>query len=229
MMVVPIIPKIVNDTTSIRGESHTVEEGRAMKSIVRSARADDTRDFRQTPEVAVLALCESGLLDPKAHYLDPCCGNRPIGHVLQKYGYAIEEHDLFIDGVDYLTDDAYRDSVIMNPPYNQKYAFLDHALETAQAVYAILPLQWANYNVTIQKYFSRPDYMGKLLLTPKFQMTDAYQTTLTCRGGNTAYAWFIWKAAHQSHGVSREWYGNLDTITALMTDGQMVLIDSVGR
>jgi hypothetical protein len=183
-----------------------------MKSIIRAAAKDDLRDFRQTPEIAVAALVASGLFSPHRNYHDPACGASPIGRVLRGHGYPVSEHDLFIDGVDFLSDQGLYDTIVMNPPYNRKYEFLNHSFEIGRRTIAILPMQWVNYNITIKQYLSRSDFVGKVLLTPKFFMTEEYQTTLAHRGGNTAYAWFVWDRENSRGASSQEWYVNLDTL-----------------
>ena len=173
------------------------------------------KDFYQTPEVCVKALCQSFVFRRELNYLDPCAGNGVIGKIFKEYGINIDESDLYYgeDKRDFLLGEFdHYSAVIANPPYSLKNQFIDRALDIADYVYMILPMQVVNYNRFHEKYLARPEYKGRLLMTPKFFMTDDYQVGLDHPGGVSSYAWFCWSnIIQEAEDVSSswEWYINL--------------------
>jgi hypothetical protein len=170
------------------------------------------KDYFQTPEICVQALLNHITIMPGERILDPCCGNMPIGNVLRRNGYEIDEYDLYPEGNDFLVEsyDDY-DILICNPPYSMKNEFIRKAMTVAKRVYMILPMQVVNYNRFHREFLAIPEYEGRILMTPKFFMTVEYQVNIVNRGGISAYAWFHWQRQNQTPPYrSYESYVDLD-------------------
>ena len=182
-----------------------------MKGIQRTNDKNDPRDFYQTPEIAIQAMLPFFAIKSR-EYFDPCAGNKPIEKVFRENGYSsFLSRDKVYDGYDFLKDENHYDAIIMNPPFNQKYKFLDHAFSHAKRTIVILPMLTVNYHIMITRYLSRPDFLGKLVMAPKFYMTENYQVGIEKCGGSTAYAWFCWDNMEENspEDPSLEWYCDL--------------------
>lgn len=150
------------------------------------------KDFYQTHPAMVRALMEK--YDLNEPILDPCAGKGIIGDVLSKQAYVVKEFDLHpqstpIKKLNFLKTNLsiQIDTIIMNPPYSNKYAFIDKALEYNCEVFVLLPLDTSNYNLFHEKYLDVPHYQGRLLMTPKLILHEGLETK---RGGNSSYAWY---------------------------------------
>jgi hypothetical protein len=110
---------------------------------------------------------------------------------LDSLGISLSGYDKFPkDGVgakDFLEEKEEQDIVVMNPPFSNKYAFIDKALEIARITYCLLPLDTCNYNYFARNYLIKKTYWGRVTMTPKLFLHDGTETR---RGGNSSYAWF---------------------------------------
>ncbi len=181
------------------------------------------KDFFQTPEICVQALYNKIDIFGNQRILDPCCGQKPIGNALRKNEKQdIDEFDISIDGYDFLSEyksndgRCLYDTIIANPPYSKKDKFIKQALNIARDVYMILPMQVCNYNSFHRNFLNIPEYYGRILMTPKFFMSQNYQVGLMERGGISAYAWFHWSREIKP-GYAYEKYVDLDEIATEMT------------
>jgi len=153
------------------------------------------KDFYQTHPAMVRALVDNYNLE--GFILDPCAGHLSIGNGLREKGLQdIIEHDInpcdfSVAKIDFLQQEVPENNVfnaiIMNPPYSNKYAFIDKALEYGCEVFVLLPLDTSNYNIFHKRYLDVPQYQGRLLMTPKVILHEGLETK---RGGNSSYAWY---------------------------------------
>lgn len=166
------------------------------------------KDFYQTNPAMVQALIDKDFyLKVRQHkILDPCCGKNVIGNVLRKNGFKhINEIDIE-QGVDFLAYYKSHDVIIMNPPYSNKYAFIDHALEIARYVYVLLPLDVSNYNLFHREYLNTEKYKGRILMTPKMILHDGIEPKF---GGNSSYAWYHFSNDNTNLDKKYEKYADL--------------------
>jgi len=169
-------------------------------------------DFYQTHYTMVLALKHFMLnilgISEHSSCLDPCAGKGAIWKNLIDTFYNISYFDRFLMRrcrSFYLHSKAY-DCIIMNPPYKkQKYKFIKKARKQATWVFALLPYNVANYNDFHREYMDIPEFVGKLVMTPKMFLTEDGSFL---PGGTNSYVWFIWKQGHSTIG-SQEWYDDL--------------------
>lgn len=178
------------------------------------------KDFYQTHPSMVRALIDKKLCNAQKYQtiLDPCCGNKIIGTHLRLAGFHdITEIDLYpanklVSQADFM---EFRpliknfDIFIMNPPFSNKYRFIDRALGIAKtSVYVLLPLDVSNYNYFHQNYLNKPHYKGRLLMTPKMIL---HENTETKFGGAVSYAWYefgtrnIYSAKYETYADLREY------------------------
>lgn len=173
---------------------------------------ENKKDFYQTPPACTRALIDffknDIKLNPNLSVLDPCAGELAITKELEKFFPQVDVMDKYMDysGEDFLKTDKSWDIIIANVPYSDKYNFLNKALEVGEKVFAILPQQINNYNVFHKEYMDRPDFVGKLVMTPKIMMHEGQKIV---KGGTSSYAWFFWDK-HHDRNYSLEWYKNLD-------------------
>ena len=183
-------------------------------NTIRRTNPGTERDYYQTHPSMVECLAQWMLergYDSNEVYCDPCCGNGVIRDGLKKHLKNIVGFDKYVgeQRIDYLKHDKYYDIIVMNPPYSGKrvYSFLNHAIANAGMVFCLLPLNIANYNVFHKKYMARPDFLGKILMTPKLFLSE---TTEFKPGGTASYCWFIWRPGiGMETGYSAEWYRDL--------------------
>lgn len=153
------------------------------------SRRGNTSDFYVTPFPFVRALISNIDLSGKT-ILDPCCGTGVIGKVLEEFGLPYTGKDI-ITGDDFFNEKGSYDVIICNPPYSIKDDFLKKAFTVAERVYAILPMNVANYNSFHRDFMDIPSFYRKMLLTPKaFMSTEETETPK--RGGISSYGWFTW-------------------------------------
>ena len=181
-------------------------------SSQRKPRKDD-RDFYQTPFPATRALIEF-LNPPKDQViLDPCEGKGAITQILREYHLPYKGIDLYpqlssTEEQDFLHYEESYKLIIGNPPYYLKNDFIEKALTLAVDVWFILPMQVVNYNIFHREYLDREDYIGRLLLTPKFIMSEESGVEVPRYGGISSYAWFHWSSSGSSKG-SIEHYADI--------------------
>lgn len=171
---------------------HTMSLEKAMHKKNRSI-----RDFYQTPDICVHALCDYLPPDKNVSILDPCAGQMVIPKVLIKNGYQNVRYTDLYSGPEYLRVNflditaAPYDMIIMNPPFGQKKDFILHALKMVDTVYCLLSMQVVNFNDFSREILSLPEYRGRLKMVPKFFMTEEPQPGIPKLGGNAQYAWFV--------------------------------------
>ena len=165
------------------------------------------QDFYQTHPFMVKCLCDN--FDIQGTVLDPCAGG---GIIADNLSTNVEEMDLFpkLDRIvekDFLSSEnnSY-DYIVMNPPYSNKYAFILKALEVAQVVFVLLPLDVSNYNLFHREYLNTKQYRGRLLMTPKVMLHSGVEMK---KGGNSSYAWY--EFSQEPNGDRKyEIYGDLN-------------------
>jgi hypothetical protein len=81
------------------------------------------------------------------------------------------------------------DYIISNPPYSLKDEFIEYALEIADHVFMLFPLQVLNYIEFCEKWLDNDSYCGRILMYPKVILNPEGEYI---QGGNTGYAWFHW-------------------------------------
>ena len=143
------------------------------------------KDFYQTHPSMVYSLINN--YDIKGTILDPCAGKGIIGSII-----SVDEFDLHpgksnMQQRNFLNFYTHYDNIIMNPPYSDKYRFIDHALAVADRIFVLLPLDTSNYNIFHTRYLNTNLYRGRLLMTPKIMLSETIKLK---RGGNTSYAWY---------------------------------------
>jgi hypothetical protein len=172
------------------------------------------KDFYQTNPYMVLALkewlIENGFSN-EVTILDPCCGQKVIGDGLRDTFPNIIEIDKFpeegesIDFMDYEPDRKV-DIVIMNSPYSNKYNFINRAMEMADHVFSLLPLNVSNYNMFHREFEDIHEFVGKLQMAPKMFLD---QTTDFRPGGTAQYCFYYWKKDKHTTDYSKTWYKDL--------------------
>jgi len=152
------------------------------------------KDFYQTHPAMVRALIAQCFAKDISvmEVFDPCCGKKVIGNVFRDHMVNIYESDLYpndntITKANFLKSNSEFEVVVMNPPYSDKYNFIDHAITISDRSYVLLPLDTSNYNVFHKNYLNQPTYLGRLLMTPKVILHEDLKTK---RGGNSSYAWY---------------------------------------
>jgi len=182
---------------------------------IRKSKESNEKDFYQTYPGCTHALIE--VLEPIGmtrglEALDPCCGRRAITNVLETYFTDIDAFDKFEgdNNQDFLEYEKEKDIIIMNPPYSRKYEFIDHAMDISRIVICLLPLNISNYNMFHAEYENVPEFVGKVLMTPKIFLHDGTEMK---SGGTSAYAWYIWKKDNKTD-TSLTWYKDLREIKA---------------
>lgn len=182
---------------------------------------ENNKDFYQTPYLATEALLKSySFIHEAKTILDPCEGAGAITKILKKYDINYKGIDKYpqlesTQEIDFLRSEMRQhiDVIISNPPYSLKNEFIDDALNSAEEVFFILPMQVVNYNYFHRNYLNRKEYRGRLLMTPKFFMTqDVNEDYSLVKGGVSAYAWFHWSKNKTIENHSYETYIDLDIL-----------------
>lgn len=188
-----------------------------IANSVQKKHKKDGKDFYQTPCKATRALLSNITIAPTTTVLDPCEGAGAISRVLTENNVAYTGIDLFpilqtTIKHDFLTYTEKCPLIIGNPPYSKKNEFIEHALTIAKEVYFILPMQIVNYNHFHRTFLNREEYKGRILMTPKFFMSDTLSgNEQLVRGGVSSYAWFHWVVNDPNYiTTSYEKYFDLD-------------------
>ena len=183
---------------------------RAIRRTRKTA-IQNEKDFYQTHPLMVAALVwwfkETQDKTENLKVLDPCSGKNVIYRGLLKHFINVTKFDKFsgFPRRNFLTHNKKYDIIICNPPYSAKYKFINHARELATHVFVLLPLNISNYNMFHDNYQDIPEFVGKIVMTPKMFLS---QSTEFKPGGTSAYAWYYWSSDNSTKG-SREWYYNL--------------------
>ena len=167
----------------------------------------DERDFFVTPRQMCISLANKyNIVGDRV--LDPCCG---LGN-MKNYLPITNQYDLYpqidVQKKDFLTETERWDCIIMNPPYRDKYKFINKAIELSDRVFILMPLEVSSYNIFVKDYLNTGKYKGRLLMTPKVFMSpkDEFIT-----GGTTVYCWYEFAA--NSSDIKYEIYDDLREIT----------------
>lgn len=97
-------------------------------------------DFYCTPVSLVEVLLNESYFDPKGNYLDPCCGTGAISGYLEKTGRSVEAYDLYMGETkkDFLDETRQFDYMVINPPFSQWDAFVEHAKKLTKRKLAVI-------------------------------------------------------------------------------------------
>lgn len=194
-----------------------------MNTIRRTYKSakETEKDYYQTNPYMVLALKEWMLengFNPNSKILDPCCGEGVIANTLNKYFYDVTFYDKFHKipeyRRDFLNEVNHPDIIVMNPPYSNKYTFIELAMGLADYVFCLLPLNVSNYNMFHRDFEDIPEFVGKIQMTPKMFLD---QTTDFKPGGTAAYTWYVWSNKENS-SYSKTWYKDLIKIKERYND-----------
>ena len=151
---------------------------------------ESDKDFYQTPTPAIECLLEHfntiGIDLVTKNVLDPCCGEEQIGKTIEKHCKNFTAFDL-AQGTNFLDYDNKTDIIIMNPPYSDKYRFINKAIFVADDIFCILPLQVQTYISFTDAYLNTSSFKGKAIVYPKMIMSQSAKYN---QGGCSTYAWF---------------------------------------
>ena len=185
-------------------------------SISAAAQKRGKSDLYRTPHKAIVPLVKTFSYLRNKKILDPCQGDCRIRQKLETIdksntvtGFDLYPSDPNVQPVDFLKHYGRYDYIIGNPPFSLKSDFIDHGLEISEYVIFLLNMSTVSYNIFHRNYLNRPEYMGRLLMTPKMFMNS--EGTFK-PGGTDSYAWFIWKNGHNTRG-SFEYYFDLRKLT----------------
>lgn len=180
---------------------------------------ENEKDFYQTPiemTHALLLYMKLKDISETSNILDPCSGHGAIVKELKRYYNNVNYIDKYtekdIHKIDFLEYEGAPDVIIMNPPYSNKYEFIDNALQIAPKVFCLLPLQIMNYNIFHTKYMNIPQFGGKIVMTPKVRLHSGIDIKY---GGMSSYAWFYWDTFIKKRPLpitTTETYFNLRTV-----------------
>lgn len=185
-----------------------------MKSIVRKQIDGKTKqqDLVQTDPRMVMVLADWIKKNiPDYHHmklLDPCCGYGVIWKGLQEVLYNIQYFDKYIGRKtqNYLLKEYSADIISFNPPYSNKYKFMNKAFNEARYVFCLLPLNTRNYICIHEDYEDISSYVGYIKMSPKINLSS---TGTHKRGGNSMYCWLIWDT-QGTYDRKEFWLANLD-------------------
>lgn len=165
-------------------------------SAVRKQRPSD---LYRTPRPAIPPVVSS-LQYLSGSFLDPCEGDGRIKNALRRQGRSVTGFDLEPDygvPVDFLGYHKPHDCIVGNPPFSLKKQFIDHAMGLSRYTAYLLPMSAVSYNEIHRDYLDIPEYLGRLLMTPKMMLDD---TGRFRPGGAYSYAWFFWDAECKTRG-----------------------------
>lgn len=179
---------------------------------IKKSKKENEKDFYQTHPTMVKVL-KDWLLNTGIYadskFLDPCCGNGVIYKNLIDTFYNMTYFDKYMGHKrgNFQLHKKYYNVTVMNPPYSDKriYKFIDHARKHSDVVICLLPLNVSNYNLFHENYQNTPEFVGKIVMTPKMFLG---KTTEFKPGGTASYAWYIWDHKNYTNS-SKEWYYNL--------------------
>lgn len=177
-------------------------------SIASASRKSSSSDLFRTPVEMLVPLVMATQNRKHVKILDPCEGDGRIKRALMAPSRSVIGFDLEPDygvSVDFLKHQGRYDMIIGNPPFSLKKEFITHALELAGTVIFLLPMSVVSYNEFHREFLDRPEYVGRILMTPKLFLNEAGTWK---PGGINSYAWFFWDKSHSSRG-SFEFYFDL--------------------
>jgi len=148
-------------------------------------------DVYETPSWAVTCLIPH-LPKHLRSIHDPAMGTGNITDTL------IAETDLIVtgndisNGVDFLKESMWHESICMNPPYRQAEEFITHSLEVADFVAALLRVDYDSAKTRRYLFGDCSRFAKKLILTRRIIWFER-------PGAAPSYnhAWFCWSSAHR--------------------------------
>ena len=157
-------------------------------SVASAARKIGKGDLYRTPYRAIIPLkmALSKVRDSKI--LDPCEGDGIIKNALRSRTNSVIGFDLFPNhgvSVDFLKHSGKYDIISGNPPFSLKGDFIEHGLSISEYVIYILPMSVVSYNIFHRSFLDIPQYMGRILMTPKMFMNASGSFV---PGGTDSYA-----------------------------------------
>jgi hypothetical protein len=127
---------------------------------------------------------------------DPCCGRGMIPTIAAEYGHQASGSDLVhrgqgVGGIDFLTDNTQRQTLIFNPPFKIAAAFVLHALDVAPEVAVLVKVQFLNSQSRYDQLYSRrpPSFVLVLSRRPSMPPGDVNQKP---RNGTDEFTWLVW-------------------------------------
>lgn len=147
-------------------------------------------DFYETPYSITRQLLEKIRLYGKV--LEPACGSGAIVKELNNYKkdkIKIISYDINT-GKDFLKETKRYDFVITNPPYSLSDKFIDKALELANDIYFLLPLNYLHGKNRYDKYY-RNGLLSELFIFTRYPMLgEPLRDDGKYHTGMMVYAWF---------------------------------------
>jgi hypothetical protein len=133
---------------------------------------------------------------PNTDILEPASGDGALVNRLREHGHQqVEYHDLYRDGVDFLTYQTPHDWIITNPPFSQFDEFVLHAKELAPKVLFIGKLNFLGaYKRGTEGVWDNLSHIWV------FNRMVDYRTPTRGDGlfhvGNLVTGWFLWDRDH---------------------------------
>ena len=163
-------------------------------------------DFYETPAWVVHALLATG--DVSNRFCDPCAGTGAILRAARDYSAAYTPWGLELDAGrsredsaivcgDFFASTFSMHEIVMNPPYRQALAFVDHALRTIVCGVAMRPLGrvprvHALLRLAFLESRSRASWLKENM--PAKVRVLSKRPSFTGNGTDAcAYAWFTWE------------------------------------
>lgn len=169
-----------------------------------AARKKSISDLYRTPIPAIPPVILA-LQHIRGSFLDPCEGDGRIKNALRATGRSVTGFDLNPDygvSVDFLGYHKPHDCICGNPPFSLKKAFIDHSMGLSRYTAFLLAMTAVSYNEIQRDYLDIPEYLGRVLMTPKMIMDE---TGRFKPGGAYSYAWLFWDTECRTRG-SWEYY-----------------------
>lgn len=151
-------------------------------------------DFYPTPKALIFELVKTGELNRKKKILDPSCGTGVIAYMLKLLCFSdVEEHDLYVDGVDFLETSGKVPQIVTNPPFSLFDDFVRKAKE--RATKKIIFIGRLNFFGTADRWAS--GIWDELKTVYVFNRMVDYRTPLredgTFNVGALVTGWFVWE------------------------------------
>ena len=170
------------------------------KNRIRSER--NPGDFYQTPPpLTRLFLQEYKAIDQKDTILEPACGKMAIFNVLEEMDFQnVSAYDLET-GIDFFDEQKQFDWIITNPSFSKTFEWILKCKEVARRGFALLlPLTYLHGQARYEKIYKDLTYPLKhvFIFTRYTQLGAEIREDGKIETGMQIYAWFVWKAFHQS-------------------------------
>jgi hypothetical protein len=159
------------------------------------------QDFYAMPAWSTEALLHWVRL-PGGKIWDPCCGDGAVARVLEAHGHDVVATDLMDRGYgegnrDFMLETRLPDGVtaiVTNPPYDNLFEFIVHALELLRPVGGTLVLlvnhQWAA-GQNASNLCRIPAFDTTLALADRINWSSGIGAPTTNRG-NHNHCWLVW-------------------------------------